>query len=310
MDTPFIQRAIRIGITMLAVAAALFAIWYIWTYYERDPRTRNGHVRADVVGVTTDVSGLITAVEVVSDQRVKKGDVLFQVDTERFGIAVQKAQATLESTQATLIYARQQADRNHRLRDIVSQQSIEQADSALRTARADVDQAKAALASARLDFERSSVRAPVNGIVAYVDLRPGTYATAGKGLLALVDSDSLRIEGYFQETRLEHIRVGDRAEVMLMGADKPLYGTVSSVTSAINDSDTVIGSNLLPSILPNFAWVRLAQRIPVRIKIDSGTNLATLIPGRSASVAIFHDAGRQQSSGAVPHGSASPGRQS
>lgn len=276
--------------TFVAIAAALIAIWYIWTYYERDPRTRNGHVRADVIGVTTDVSGLITSVNVVSDQHVKKGDLLFQVDTERFRIGVQKARATLESARASLIYAQQQADRNHRLRDLVARQSIDQAESALRTARADVDQADAALAAAQLDFERSSVRAPVNGIVTYVDLRPGTYATAGKGLLALVDSDSIRIEGYFQETRLEHIRVGDRAEVMLMGAVRPLYGTVTSVTSAINDSDTNIGNNLLPSIAPNFAWVRLAQRIPVRIKIDEGTDLINLIPGRSASVAILHDA--------------------
>lgn len=294
MDSTFLQRVARTGVTLVVITAALIAIWYIWTYYERDPRTRNGHVRADVVGVTTDVSGLITSVEVVSDQRVRKGDLLFQVDTERFRIAVQKARATLESARAALVYAQQQADRNHRLRDLVSRQSVDQADSVLRGAHADVDQAEAALASARLDFVRSSVRAPVNGIVTYVDLRPGTYATAGKGLLALVDSDSLRIEGYFQETRLEHIRVGDRAEVMLMGAAKPLYGTVTSVTSAINDSDTSIGSNLLPSIAPNFAWVRLAQRIPVRIRIDAGTDMTNLIPGRSASVAILRDAGQQR----------------
>ncbi|HHT8904517.1 TPA: efflux RND transporter periplasmic adaptor subunit [Burkholderia cenocepacia] len=308
MNSIFARPVSKAILTVVAVAAGLCAIWYVWTYYERDPRTRNGHVRADVVGVTTDVSGLITSVEVASDQRVRKGDLLFQVDTERFRIAMQKAQATLESARAALVYARQQADRNRQLRDIVPRQNVDQADSALRSARADVDQAEAALASARLDLARSSVRAPVNGVVTYLDLRPGTYATAGKGLLALVDTDSLRVEGYFQETRLEHIRVGDRAEIMLMGATRPLYGTVTSVTSAVNDSDTSVGSNLLPSIAPNFAWVRLAQRIPVRIKIDPGTDLANLIPGRSASVAILHPDGNASSGTGAPRQASTGGR--
>ncbi|EUC18793.1 efflux RND transporter periplasmic adaptor subunit [Paraburkholderia hospita] len=295
----FIRRIASASITIITVIIGLCAIWYIWTYYERDPRTRNGHVRADIVGVTTDVSGLVTAVSVVSDQKVKKGDLLFQVDTERFVIAVQRAQANLESARATLIYARQQANRNHQLRDLVSKQNVEQADSALRTALAEVDQDQAALASAKLDLDRSSVRAPVNGIVTYVDLRPGAYATAGKGLLALVDTDSLRIEGYFQETQLEHIHTGDRAEIVVMGSSKTLYGTVTSVTSAVNDSDTNIGGNLLPSIAPNFAWVRLAQRIPVRIRIDPDADTRGLIPGRSASVAILNRTDRQRPTGAA-----------
>ncbi|SKC93343.1 efflux RND transporter periplasmic adaptor subunit [Paraburkholderia hospita] len=294
-----IRRIASASITIITIIIGLCAIWYIWTYYERDPRTRNGHVRADIVGVTTDVSGLVTAVSVVSDQKVKKGDLLFQVDTERFVIAVQRAQANLESARATLIYARQQANRNHQLRDLVSKQNVEQADSALRTALAEVDQDQAALASAKLDLDRSSVRAPVNGIVTYVDLRPGAYATAGKGLLALVDTDSLRIEGYFQETQLEHIHTGDRAEIVVMGSSKTLYGTVTSVTSAVNDSDTNIGGNLLPSIAPNFAWVRLAQRIPVRIRIDPDADTRGLIPGRSASVAILNRTDRQRPTGAA-----------
>ncbi|KVV23139.1 RND transporter [Burkholderia cepacia] len=300
-----IRRFVSLAITGATVLIALCAIWYVWTYYERDPRTRNGHVRADVVGVTTDVSGLVTAVDVVSEQRVKKGDLLFQVDTERFEIAVQQAQANLESAQAALVYAGQQATRNRNLHDLVAKQELDQSESTLRTARATVDQARAALAAAQLNLARSSVRAPVNGIVSYVDLKPGAYATAGKGLLALVDLDSLRVEGYFQETRLDQIHVGDRAEVRLLGSDAPLYGHVASITSAINDSDTNIGSNLLPSIAPNFAWVRLAQRIPVRIKIDPGSELGVLIPGRSASVTILSEyAGRD--SGGAGHITAAP----
>ncbi|MFM0323880.1 efflux RND transporter periplasmic adaptor subunit [Caballeronia glebae] len=294
-----LHRFLRIGLTAVAVLIALIAIWYVWTYYERDPRTRNGHVRADVVGVTTDVSGIITSVEVSADQRVKKGDLLFQVDRARFTIAVERARANLESAEASLVYARQQASRNRALRGLVPEQTIDQSDSTLRTGTASVDQARAALASAELDLERSSVRASVNGVVSYAELRPGAYATAGQGMLALVDTDSLRVEGYFQETRLKHVHVGDRAEVLLMGEDKPFYGRVSSVTSAVNDSDTSIGSNHLPSIAPNFAWVRLAQRIPVRIKLDPQYISDALVPGRSATVLILGpDAAKQH--GASP----------
>ncbi|KMQ83457.1 secretion protein [Lasius niger] len=153
-------------------------------------------------------------------------------------------------------------------------------------AKATVDQDRASLASARLDLQRSSVRAPVNGIVAYADLTPGAYITPGHGLVTMIDEDSLRVEGYFQETRIGLIKVGDPADVILMGQSQVLHGHVSSITSAINDSDTSIGSNLLPTIDPNFSWVRLAQRIPVRVRLDKVPADTVLIPGRSATVVI------------------------
>jgi multidrug resistance efflux pump len=283
----WIHRIARIVATAVVVVLALSAVWYIWTYYALDPRTRNGHVRADVIGVTTDVSGIITSVNVHADQRVNQGDLLFQVDTERFTIAVERARANLESAEGTLVFAQQQASRNRGLRGLVAQQTIDQSDSELRNARAAVDQARAALASAELDLRRSSVRAAVAGIVSYADLRPGAFAQAGQGMLALVDLDSLRVEGYFQETRLKHVHVGDRAEVTLMGDDTPLYGRVTSITGAVNDSDTSVGHNLLPTISPNFAWVRLAQRIPVRIKLDPQYVSDALVPGRTATVVIL-----------------------
>ncbi|MCG5075337.1 HlyD family secretion protein [Paraburkholderia tagetis] len=303
----WIPRIARIAAMAAAIIAALCAIWYVWTYYALDPRTRNGHVRADVIGVTTDVSGIITNVHVAADQRVNKGDLLFQVDTERFTIAVERARANLESAQAALVYAQQQASRNRGLRGLVAQQAIDQSDSELRNARAAVDQARAALASANLDLKRSSVRAPVSGIVSYVDLRPGAFATPGQGMMALVDLDSLRVEGYFQETRLKHVHVDDRAQVQLMGDDKLLYGHVASITSAVNDSDTSIGRNLLPSISPNFAWVRLAQRIPVRVKLDPQYVSDALVPGRTATVVVLGPDRQRGQDGKLPTSKSAPG---
>lgn len=282
-----LKKVIRALVTMAALAAAAVAIWYVWTYYERDPRTRNGHVRADVVQVSTDISGLVTGVFVENDQHVARGQVLFQVDTQRFELAREHARASLESAEASLRFAEQVQRRNHALKGLVAEQAVQQADSNELEARSRVALAKVALKTAELDLDRSSVKAPVNGIITYADLRPGAYAQAGRGMLALVDLDSLRVEGYFQENRLQHVRLGDRAEVSLMGDDRKRYGTVVSITAAINDSDTRIAANLLPSISPNFDWVRLAQRIPVRIKLDPQYVSDDLVSGRSASVLIL-----------------------
>lgn len=289
--TSVLKKVIRALVTLAALGAAALAVWYVWTYYERDPRTRNGHVRADIVQVSTDISGLITEVYVENDQHVTKGQLLFQVDTQRFELAREHARASLENAEASLRFAEQVQRRNHALKGLVAEQAVQQADSDELEARARVALAKVALKTAELDLERSSVKAPVNGIITYADLRPGAYAQAGRGMLALVDLDSLRVEGYFQETRLHHVHLGDRAEVSLMGDERKLYGTVVSITAAINDSDTKIAGNLLPSISPNFDWVRLAQRIPVRIRLDPQYLSDDLVSGRSASVLILGPGG-------------------
>jgi multidrug resistance efflux pump len=278
--------AVRVLLTMALICVAVVAGYNIWTYYERAPRTRDAHVRADVVGVTSDVAGLITEVDVHSNQPVKRGDVLFRIDPQRYEIAERKARSSLEGMQAQLIFARQQDRRNRSLEGIVAQQQTQQTDSNVRTAQANVEQAQAALASAELDLERSTVRASVNGIATNVTLRPGSYIAAGTGMIALVDTDSLRVEGYFQETRLEHVHVGDTVDVQLIGDARWLHGHVTSISGAINDSDSVVGSNLLPSISPNFSWVRLAQRVPVWIHIDTLPPGLLLLPGRTATVSV------------------------
>ncbi|MHC1478991.1 efflux RND transporter periplasmic adaptor subunit [Frateuria aurantia] len=277
----------RVVLSLILAVVAWYLLNAIWTYYERDPRTRDGHVRADVVGVTTDVSGLVTEVNIEGNRFVHKGQILFQVDPARFAIALRQADATVEARQADLTYARQQAVRNRALRGLVSQQATDQSDSNLRAARAALDLAIAARDSAALDLRRATVRAPVDGVASYVALRPGTYVHAGTAVLALVDAASIRVEGYFQETRLSRIHIGDRARIHLIGEKAVLYGHVSSITGAVNDSDTTVGGNLLPSIDPNFSWVRLAQRVPVRISIDGHPSQPLLLPGRTASIVIL-----------------------
>src|SRR5206468_2933424 len=112
------------------------------------------------------------------------------------------------------------------------------------------------------NLRRAQVKAPVAGIVTNLDLRAGGYASAGRPALALVDTHSLYVEGYFEETKLRRIQIGDRVWVKLMAGSGALEGTVDSIAAGIADRDRSTSADLLPNVNPTFNWVRLAQRVP------------------------------------------------
>jgi len=170
---------------------------------------------------------------------------------------------------------------------VVSQQKLEQVLATQLQAKASLDQGIADLAVAQLNLDRSEVRAPVNGIISNMDARPGVYVSAGKGLMALVDTDSLHVDGYFEETKLPRIHVGDAVSIHLMGDSAELSGHVESIAAGIEDRDRGEGSNLLANVTPTFSWVRLAQRVPVRIVLDNVPATTTLVAGRTATVEIL-----------------------
>ncbi|MGS8176056.1 FUSC family protein [Pseudomonas aeruginosa] len=154
-------------------------------------------------------------------------------------------------------------------------------------AQANVELAEAALQQARLDLERTQVRAPVSGYVTNLQTREGDYAHAGVPLLALVDRDSFYVSGYFEETKLPGIRVGSRARVELMSGER-FDGRVQSIAHAITDRENAEGSRLLANINPSYTWVKLAQRIPVRIAIDPAYRQRnTLRAGVTATIRVL-----------------------
>ncbi|WP_395333185.1 HlyD family secretion protein [Novosphingobium sp. BL-8H] len=295
---------------LLVVIAALVAIW-LWNHYENRPWTRDGRVRADVVRVTPDIGGLVTSVEVRDNQEVRAGELLFVIDRPRYTLAMQAAQAAVASAQAKLGQAQREAKRDLALGDLVATESHEQNVAAVATARAAVDQALSALDKAKLDLERTNVRASVNGTVTNLDLHPGDYVAPGSQAMALIDRDSVRVEGYFEETKLPHIHVGAKVTVVLMGESRPLKGVVESIAAGINDTTRSDSRNLLPSVDPTFTWVRLAQRIPVRVRLTDVPKDVRLIAGRTATVTIEeHDqpvrGRRQQPAAAVATPAATP----
>ncbi|MGO7537160.1 efflux RND transporter periplasmic adaptor subunit [Rhizobium leguminosarum] len=281
-----LKFSIRLIVTLAFVCAAFYVGRGLWVHYMDEPWTRDARLRADVVGIAPDVSGLVSEVDVQDNQRVKKGDVLFRVDRERFNIALAQAEAALEGSRAAMEQAHRERERQERLGDAASLQQKEQARTAEDQARAAYGQALANRDLAKLNLDRSEIKATVNGTVSNLSLRPGDYVTAGAAKVALVDTDSLRVEGYFEETKLPHIHVGDTVSVRLMGQSQRLQGHIDSIATGIEDRERTAGTGLLANINPTFSWVRLAQRVPVRINLDNVPGNVHLIAGLTATVEV------------------------
>lgn len=286
----------RIGITLLATAGAVYVGMQLWHHYEVEPWTRDGRVKAYVVEVAPDVTGPVTQVYVHDNQQVKAGQPLFEIDPARFELALRQAQAQATAAQAALAQAQRENKRNAALDDLVSQETREQGQTRTDTARAALAQAEVNLDTAKLNLQRSHVVSAVDGTVTNLDLRVGAYAAAAHPVMAVVDSHSFYVEGYFEETKLPGIQLGDKVEVKLMGANQALQGHVESFAEGIADRDRSTGQNMLPNVNPTFNWVRLPQRIPVRIAIDAVPASVRLVAGQTATVKVL----QQQVAQAAP----------
>src|SRR5580692_5570553 len=277
----------RVLLTLVVVVVAIAVAWQLWSYYMLEPWTRDGRVRADVVAVAADVPGLISDVFVHDNEKVSKGQQLFRIDQRRFQYALDQAKADVASRQATLDQAKRDLERTKSLTSLATTvQQVEQRQQAVDVDQAQVDAANAALEVARLNLERSTVVAPVNGIITNFDLLPGRYVNAGAAVFALIDSDTFRVEGYFEETKLRRIRIGEDATVKLIGDARLLSGHVESIAYGIEDQNRSTSGDLLAFVNPTFSWVRLAQRIPVRIKLDNVPPDLLLVAGRTATVSV------------------------
>jgi RND family efflux transporter MFP subunit len=282
----------RVAVTLVVVGLALAGGRWLWVRYNVEPWTRDGRIRADVVQVSPDVSGLVTEVRVKNDQTVAAGDVLLVLDQPRYELALRQADAAVISAEVALAQARRESARNHGLTDLVTSEQVEEGQSKVDQLAAQLNSARVARDLAQLNLERTTIRTPVNGVVTNVELQPGDYASAGHQVLALVATDTLHVDGYFEETKLPRIRVGDRAVVHIMGIPTSLPGQVESIAAGIEDRERASSSTAIANVNPSFSWVRLAQRIPVRIKLDPLAGDIRLIAGRTATVSIVEPPGR------------------
>lgn len=293
-----ISATASIGITLLATAAAIYVGVQLWQHYEVEPWTRDGRLKAYVVQVAPDVTGQVTKVYVHDNQQVKAGDPLFDLDRARFELSLRQAEAQVTAAEAALGQTARENKRNTELDDLVSAETREQGQTRGDQARAALAQAIVNRDAAKLNLARTRITAAVNGTVTNLDLREGSYATAARPVMAVVDSSSFYVEGYFEETKLPGIALGDRVDITLMGTKQPIHGHVESFASGIADRDRSTGANMLPNVNPTFNWVRLAQRIPVRIALDPVPANVRLVAGLTATVKVV--AGSAQAAAAQP----------
>lgn len=282
-----IMKTIKYFSSLLVLALALIAGWWLWNYYMQSPWTRDGKVRAEQVSVTPQVSGTITTLEIKDNQFVHVGEVLFQIDETPYHIAVLNAEAQLAKAQSDLAKANNEANRRRHLsQKYISAEDLDTANINVKAMQASVAVAEATLKQAQWQLTQTVVKAPVDGWVTNLSTRVGDYATTGQPVFALVDSHSFYVVGYFEETKLRHIREGAPAQIVLYSGSQRLQGHVSSIGRAIYDQSVETDSGLVPDVKPNIPWVRLAQRIPVRIAFDQLPADLTLVSGTTCTVSI------------------------
>jgi multidrug resistance efflux pump len=284
-------RLIGYFITLGAVALAAYVLAQMFEEYLFHPWTRDGHVRAQIVKITPRVSGPIVELPVSDNQAVKTGDLLFRIDPRTYELAVEQAEAKLKQAEASALVALDQAKRARDLqkrdKGAISEQSLVRKENKLLVSNADVEVARSNLNTARLDLEFTEVRAPVDGYITHLKLRQGTQTVANQPALALVDTDSFWVHGFFKETQIAKVSPGNKSVIKLMTyPDLPLEGIVESMGWGIAQQDGTPDADLLPTINPTFDWIRLAQRIPVRIRLTRIPEGVQLRVGTTASVFI------------------------
>jgi multidrug resistance efflux pump len=280
--------AVRVAVTLGVAALALVAAWLLFLRYETRPWTRDGQVRANIVGVAPRVEGPVIRIPVRDNQRVNKGDLLFEIDPATFEAALANARARLEQSLAGVVQTKQELDRQTDLytKQVNSLRDLQDAQDSYAAAQANADAAKAEVQTAKLNLEYTKVFAPVNGYLTNVQTSPGTYVYAGAQLLALVDADSFWVAAYFKETQLRHIQEGGPVRLTLMGHTRdPFEGVIDSIGWGIFWDTGAASPDLLPAVPQTVDWVRLPQRFPVRVHV-TGKPPVPLRIGQTVSVAV------------------------
>ena len=280
-------RVLPLLITLVTIAVAVWLGRAMWDAYMGAPWTRDGTVRAYVVTIAPEVAGRIVQLPVADNQFVHKGDLLMTIDPTNYKIAVSLGEAAVQQAQVSAQNIAREARRRQKLSDLAETVEDRQTyESNALAAQAAVQQAQARLDQMRVDLQRTEIRSPVNGYITNLLAQLGDYAAAGTNEISLVDADSFWIDGYFEENNLRQIHQGDPSRIKLMGYDQVIRGHVGSIARGINVSNAQPNGQGLAAVSPIFTWVRLAQRIPVRIHIDRAPEGMILAAGMTATVQI------------------------
>ncbi|SFZ98234.1 Membrane fusion component of tripartite multidrug resistance system [hydrothermal vent metagenome] len=286
------KKIIKLSLTFAIFAIAAFFAYGKYVKYTNNPWTRDGQVRTQVIQVTPRVNGMVTKIHVKDNQKVKKGDLLFEIDPSQYQVKLKLATARLQRTIESAKGKKIEFDRVKNIytkdKGAVSQKDLVRNETNYYTSLADIESSEEQVNTAKLNLSYTKVFAEVDGYVSNINFQIGSQATANKPILALVDENSYWVFGFFREDAIPNVKIGDEAKVTLLAyPNTPLSGKVESIAWGIAHSDGNPGNNLLPSVKPVFQWIRLAQRIPVRIKLDKLPENVKLRFGLTASVMIL-----------------------
>lgn len=281
-----LRKFLSFAATAVIVIVAVLIGRTLWVHYMDEPWTRDGRVRAAIINVAPDVAGNVVDLPVHDNEFVKRGQVLMQIDPARYQIAVEQAEAAVAQRRAELAMRQSDAARRADLDAlVVSKENRENAQQTASGAQAQYQAALAALDAAKLNLARTTVVAPVDGYVTNLNVFKGDYAAAGAPKLALVEADSFWVYGYFEETKLPRIKLGAKAHITLLSGEK-LDGKVVSISRGIYDRDNPESREIVADVNPTFNWVRLAQRVPVYIRLDKVPQDLALSAGTTCTVVI------------------------
>ncbi|OEF28658.1 HlyD family secretion protein [Vibrio rumoiensis] len=281
-------------INLVILGGAIYLGYSKYEEYFNNPWTRDGQVRANVIKVAPRVSGPITQVSIKDNQFVHQGDLLFAIDPSTYQVALDQSKVSVEQAKNNAYGKKVEFERVQEMRDrdkgSVSHKDLIRKEIAYKQSLLQIKSAEEQLKSAELNLQFTKVYASVDGYVSNVDIRTGTQAVANQPLLALVDINSFWVFGYFRENQLESIQPGADATVTLMAhPDTPLKAHVESIGWGIAPKDGTVGYNLLPNVNPVFQWIRLAQRIPVKVVIDELPENIHLRFGLTASIMVHQE---------------------
>lgn len=283
-----VRNITRPAITLVLVLLACIAIFRAWAFYTESPWTRDARFSAEIVAIAPDVSGLIREVNVRDNQLVKKDQVLFIIDRERYQKALTEAQADVDYYRALVSEKRREAGRRNSLgSNAISREEIDQSNNTLQTAIHQLSKSEALRDVAELDLQRTVIRAPADGWVTNLNVYVGEFITRGSTAVALIKQDSFYIQAYMEETKLDGIRPGYRVQITPLGSNRVLRGTVDSISAGVANPSSTRDVKGVASIDSNLEWVRLAQRVPVRIRLDeqpgiiypAGTTATVVVTG-------------------------------
>ncbi|WP_220718759.1 HlyD family secretion protein [Agarivorans litoreus] len=282
-------------LTLLLVVIAATLVTLKYQHYVTQPWTRDGQVRANIIEVTPRVTGPVIAIHVTDNQRVNAGDLLFEIDDRVYLSAKHQAQAALAQAEAVMSRAKNELTRmsslEKRTPGSVPVITLNNLNNDVESAKANLEAAEAGLDNAELNLAFTKVYASKDGYITNFNISVGAQVVANQPVVALIDEDSFWVEGFFKETDIHSMQTGDTATITLMSyPDHPFEGKITSIGYGIAQSDGSTGTKMLPNVNPNFEWIRLAQRLPVKIAVTSLPENIQLRVGTTASIMITKQA--------------------